>query len=271
MDKTGSNAYDPQRQAADMFAWLLMTSVPASILGRLGVEAYRTTTNKTAPNPMSGNRLSLDMPKVEQDKEAMTKAAGMINDLHNQLSNAIYNVFVGKNKDSFFSGGSAKTPGAVPWLYGVGVPAGLATGAAGWMGTDKLIGDVKRRERQSDKDAAKEEYERLLQLAVQAKRPKNASALDALATVQTKEGTFDNSALSWEGIKERGGHYGGGLTSALLAMLLITGGLSGKYMWDKTKRESSNDLLSEAQRVRALQQQGTGIPMHIAHTEEEDR
>jgi hypothetical protein len=273
MPQPTSPVYDPQRQAASMFAWLLLSAIPTSVLGRLGLEAFRTTMPDSKPKPedMSSYRLPLDMPVGTKEKKKTLKTASFVTDIHKKLSDAVYNIFVGDNKDGFLAGGAAKTPGAVPWLYGVGVPAMLATGLGGWTATDKLITNARRSERRSERDAAKEEYERLLQLAIQEARPKKASALDALATVRSKDAEFDNPFFSYSGAKERAGHYGSAVLAAAVLTALMSAGISGQYMWNKTKQRTKADLVAEAQRIRALQHMhGPGVPMHIPGIEEDD-
>lgn len=263
--------HNTQRQAADMFAWLLMSSIPAGVLSRLGLEAYRSATKPPKTSPVAGYKSELSLPKYQEEKEASVKAANFIKDIHKKLSDAVYNTFVEGKENTWFAGGGRKSPFGIPWTYGIGLPAGVATGVGAWTGTSKLIKHLRNRESQSERDAAKEEYDRLIQLAVQSTKPKDASALESLAELRTKSATFDNPWYTWSGAKERGGEYSGRGAGILLALFLLSAGLGGKHMWKKTTARTDADLVSEAQRIRSLQHMhGPGVPMHIPHTEEKD-
>jgi len=266
------NAYDVQRQASNTMAWLLLSSIPAGILSRLGVELMRGAhaPPKDTGITSEGYKLPIDMPADQvkkKKKQAMEKEAeNIVSTVHKKLSDFIYNTFA----NGALGSNSATSPWNVPFMSGVGVPAAVLTGIGAWGGTGKLLTDARRSEKKTERDAAKDEYNRLLQLAIQtAQQSKAGSALDSLAELRS----MCKSARSpWEVVKD----YGGGIGGALTAVAILTALGSGKYMWDKTKSRTKTDLVAEAQRIRAMRDiHGPGVAMYIPQideaTEEEEQ
>jgi len=259
------NAYDAQRQAANTMAWYILAAVPTGILGRLGVELVRGAYKppKDTGITSEGYRLPIDMPierSKKNKKQAMEKEAeNIVSTIHKKLSDAIYNTFANGPMGS----NSATSPWNVPFMAGVGVPAAFLTGIGAWGGTGKLLTDAKRTEKKTERDAAKEEYNRLLQLALQtARQSKTGSALDSLAELR---GMNKSARSPWEVFKD----YGGGATGVLTALSILTALGSGKYMWDKTKSRTKNDLVAEARRIRAMRDiHGPGTAMYIPQIDE---
>jgi hypothetical protein len=149
-------------------------------------------------------------------------------------------------------------------MWGLGVPAAGLALSGGFTGTDKLINNLRHREKERETTAAKTEYERLLRLAVEEAKAKRASVLDALSVVRTKEGRYSNPWYTPAGVGERGADYVGGGLGILLAAMLLTGGGAGKYMWDKTKARTKHDLVEEALRIRAMRDSSPGFAMYVS-------
>ncbi len=271
MEKISTGPYDAQRQASEMLAWALMTALPTGILGRLGLEAMRTVhkgPKDTGITP-TGYKIPLHIPRTpkEEEKEASEASKGgfkvneVLHKLHKGLADAIHGTLAG---DSWLGGGMAKSPHNVPWAWGLGIPAtGLAL-SGGFAGTDKLITKLRHKEKEQETTAAQKEYERLLRLAVEEARPKNASALDALSVIRTKEGQYASPWYTPSGAGERAADYGGGGLGLLLAAMLLTGGFTGKHMWDKTKSRTKHDLVEEARRIRSMRDTSPGFAMYVS-------
>lgn len=143
-------------------------------------------------------------------------------------------------------GGWASTFGGIPWYYPAAVGLPIAGMALGWKGVDKLLQSARNKERESEVESAKQEFESAL--SSQYERPTSNRALSkaarlsqALDAIYEKRGNVDFGDLA--------GQLAGSYGVYALASGLGTGGLLYNYM----RRRSEKAIMEKALKRREMQ------------------
>ncbi len=250
--------------AADRVAAMLMVAGSAGILGRLGLGAiWGAQPRRGGYHP---GYMGYDVPslpdekkkkKKDDEKEAAIKQANPVSWAHGHLSDLVKHVFKG---EGLLGGGTARSVGEVPWLYGAGIPLSLLTIGGSYKLTDKLLENLRKREQKSETDAAKQQYEKLLQQAMDVK---SSSVLDDLADYRIKHAWSDWVPFKGEGRKALG---------IYLALAGLLTAATAKQVYSSKSKRRNRDIIEDAQRLRTLRDtHGPGVPLVFsAPTDDKD-
>ncbi len=257
--------YDPRRIAADRVAGLLMGALGLGVLGRGGIEVIRRLNKK---EPVTADYWGYKTPMLmgkDDEEEDNKKKASVYDNIHKVIADRIYNAASG---DSFLSGAHAATPENVPWYYGLGVPAAVATGIGAYGLTDKLLKRVNRRETEEEKQKVQQAYQELLAKAL---RSKSSSVLDDLADTRTdmiKAGVTEYLPSSVTNFIK---NHGGGVLGLYGLMSLLTAGMTGRHTYNSLASRNQHKIIEEAKRLRSMRDlHGLGLPLYIETDKEKD-
>jgi len=236
---------------------MILLAAGAGMLGRGGLGLMRMMRPQSTYEPTpSFQPVGVALPPEEEEEEklAYDKSAEHAGaQIYNALKGTTEGLPWGKN---FLFGSGASTPGTVPALWALGLPAAVLAGYGGWSVADKLLDMRRKQELSGSLDDAREDYERLLQETM----PKHSAddegieaELDELAELATA-GPEKTAALS---------DIGGVGVSALLSYAVLSALMSGKISYDHFKSRNRRLVAEEALKRRSKERFGGVTPIYL--------